>query len=185
MVRQDELPWQGRVTVLLDVRRSGHTTESLELAVSAAASVVSASWKRRDLVRLITTDGTDLGFAAGTAHAEAIMEFLATVAATSGGTLRGTVDALSVTGHGGGVVAVVGTVADNELTALARLRGQVGSVTIVQFHRSCWDADVASEQGGLVAPGLIRVTRDRRFPEAWNGAFQRRGRATRVLEGRP
>jgi uncharacterized protein (DUF58 family) len=185
MVRQDELPWQGRVTVLLDVRRTGHTADSLELAVSAAASVVTASWKRRDLVRLITTDGTDLGFAAGTAHAEAIMEFLATVPASSGGTLRGTIGALSAPGHGGAVVAVVGNIADNELNALARLRGQVGSVTIVQFHRSCWDADFPSEPGGLIAPGLIRVSRDRRFREAWNGTFQRNARAKRVLEGRP
>ena len=39
MVRQDEMPWQGRATVLLDVRRAAHTAASLELAVSAAASV--------------------------------------------------------------------------------------------------------------------------------------------------
>ena len=68
-VRQDELPWQGRVTVLLDVRRSAHTPASLELAVSAAASIITACWKRRDLVRLTTTDNADFGFAAGTAHA--------------------------------------------------------------------------------------------------------------------
>jgi uncharacterized protein (DUF58 family) len=182
MVRQDELPWQGRVTVLLDVRRTGHSAESLELAVSAAASIVSASWKRRDLVRLITTDGTDLGFAAGTAHAEAIMEFLATVPASSGGTLRGTIDALGAASRGGGIVAVVGSVADSELTALARLRGQVGSVTIVHFHSSVWDASAPSVPGGLVAPGMIRVARDRPFREAWNGAFQRGARAARILE---
>jgi len=182
MVRQDELPWQGRVTVLLDVRRSGHNAESLELAVSAAASVVTASWKRRDLVRLITTDGHDLGFAAGTAHAEAIMEFLATVAASSGGTLRGPIESLGAASRGGTVVAVVGSVADAELTALARLRGQVGSVTVVHFHASCWDAATPSEAGGLVAPGTIRVTRDRPFRDAWNGTFQRGVRAARVLE---
>jgi uncharacterized protein (DUF58 family) len=181
MVRQDELPWQGRVTVLLDVRRSGHTADSLELAVSAAASVVSASWKRRDLVRLITTDGTDLGFAAGMPHAEAIMEFLATVPATSGGSLRGTIDALGAASRGGAVVAVVGSIAETELTTLARLRGQVGSVTIVHFHSSCWDSDAPSEPGGLVAPGIIRVTRERPFRDAWNGAFQR-GRAARAAE---
>jgi len=173
MVRQDELPWQGRVTVLLDVRRTGHSSDSLELAVSAAASVVTASWKRRDLIRLVTTDGTDLGFAAGTAHAEAIMEFLATVGATSGGTLRGTVDVLSTTRHGGAIVAIVGAVADSELTALARLRGRRDSVTIVQFARSSWDATAPAEQGGLVAPGFIKVTRDQPFREAWNAAFHR------------
>ncbi|HEY2813318.1 MAG TPA: DUF58 domain-containing protein [Acidimicrobiales bacterium] len=177
MVRQDELPWQGRVTVLLDTRRGGHSPESFELAVSAAASVVTASWRRRDLVRLITTDGHDLGFAAGTAHAEAIMEYLATVPLSSGGTLRGTIDALSVTGGGGAVVALLAGAADEELAALARLRGQVGSVTIVQLDRSSWDTAAPSVTGGLVAPGTIRVTRDHPFADAWNSAFQRGARA--------
>jgi uncharacterized protein (DUF58 family) len=183
MVRQDELPWQGRVTVLLDVRRSSHSADSLELAVSAAASVVTASWKRRDLVRLITTDGTDLGFAAGTPHVEAIMEFLATVPATSGGTLRGTIEAVRATGHGGGVVAVVGAIAEAELTSLSRLRGQVGAMTIVQFHRSSWDSSTPSEPGGLVGPGYIRATGELPFAQAWNSAFQRAARP-RVTEAR-
>ena len=57
MVRQDELPWQGRATVLLDVRGSTNTAESLELVISAAASIVSANARRQDLVRLVSTDG--------------------------------------------------------------------------------------------------------------------------------
>ena len=64
MVRQDELPWQGRATVLLDVRRATVSPAALELAVSAAASIVNASARRQDLIRLVTTDGTDSGFAA-------------------------------------------------------------------------------------------------------------------------
>ena len=39
MVRHDEMPWQDRTTVVLDVRRASHTAASLERAVSAAASV--------------------------------------------------------------------------------------------------------------------------------------------------
>src|SRR6266545_3218441 len=85
MVRQDELPWQGRVTVLLDVRRTAHTPASLELAVSAAASIP---------------------------HAEAIMEFLATVPASPGGTLRGVLDALGLAGNGGAIVPIVAGIAD-------------------------------------------------------------------------
>ena len=42
LVRQNELPWQGRTTVLLDVRKAAAPGESLEVAVSAAASIVSA-----------------------------------------------------------------------------------------------------------------------------------------------
>ena len=40
LVRQNELPWQGRTTVLLDVRKAAHAGDSLEVAVSAAASIV-------------------------------------------------------------------------------------------------------------------------------------------------
>jgi len=97
--------------------------------------------------------------------------------------LRGTIEALSVTGHGGAVVAVVGNVAEAELTALARLRGQVGSVTIVQFDRSSWDPLAPWERGGLVGAGLIRVTGERRFADTWNAAFQRGARTAALLGG--
>src|SRR5207249_7697881 len=53
-VRQDELPWQGRVTGLLDVRRTAHTPASLELAGSAAGSSITAWCKRRGRVGLMT-----------------------------------------------------------------------------------------------------------------------------------
>jgi uncharacterized protein (DUF58 family) len=180
MVRQDELPWQGRVTILLDVRRNAHSPASLELAVSAAASIVTASWKRRDLVRFVTTDNTDFGFGAGTAHAEAIMEFLATVGASSGGTLRGVLDALGQAGNGGAVVPIVAGVPDAELASLARLRGRFASVTIVHFGRSSYDGSVRSSNGGTArgaSSNIIRVTGERDFAEAWNSAFYRGARA--------
>jgi uncharacterized protein (DUF58 family) len=181
MVRQDELPWQGRVTVLLDVRRNAHTPASLELAVSAAASIVTASWKRRDLLRFMTTDNTDFGYGAGTAHAEAIMEFLATVAATPSGTLRGVLDALGQAGNGGAVVPIVAGVADAELASIARLRGRFASVTIVHFDRSSYDTAVRSTDGARAVPiggsGVIRVTNEVPFMNAWNSAFYRGAKA--------
>ena len=181
MVRQDELPWQGRVTVLLDVRRNAHTPASLELAVSAAASIVTACWKRRDLVRFMTTDNTDFGYGAGTSHAEAIMEFLATVAATPSGTLRGVLDALGLAGNGGAVVPIVAGVADTERASLARLRGRFAAVTIVHFERSSYDNSMRASDGASAIPvagsGVIRVTAERPFIEAWNGAFYRGAKA--------
>lgn len=183
-VRQDELPWQGRVTVLLDVRRTAHTPASLELAVSAAASVITACWKRRDLVRLATTDNTDFGFAAGTAHAEAMMEFLATVPASPAGTLRGVLDSLGQPGNGGAVVAIVAGIADTELATLPRLRGRFASVTVVHFLRSSYDpaASTAGDEGSTATRGstFIRVTRDRSFADAWNTALHR-GRRMQVV----
>lgn len=174
MVRQDELPWQGRVTVLLDVRRNAHTPASLELAVSAAASVVTACWKRRDLVRLITTDSHDFGFAAGTAHAEAIMEFLATVQASPGGSMRGVLGLLGQSGNGGAIVPIVAGVPDAELGALGQLRGRFASVTIVHFlHSSYEPASTTPTERTASIGGIIRVTRDHPFAEAWNTALHR------------
>ena len=171
MVRQDELPWQGRVSVLLDVRRASHSPQSLELAVSAAASIVTASWKRRDLVRLATTDGTDFGFAAGSSHVEAMMEHLAVVQGCAGGTLRGMVDSLSATTSSGALVVVVGAIADAELAMLAQQRGRFGSVAVVVIDRSTWDAGAPSSRpsgGGNV----VVVDRDHPFLQAWNVAMQ-------------
>ena len=175
-VRQDELPWQGRVTVLLDVRRSAHTPDSLELAVSAAASIITASWRRRDLLRLMTTGGTDFGFAAGTAHAEALMEFLATVHATAGGTLRGAVDALGLAGNGGAVVAVVAGINDAEMAGLMRLRGRFATTTVVQFHRSAWEGGTAPSTAAGER-GVISVTSARDFKDSWNSALHPSARA--------
>ena len=82
MVRQDELPWQGRTTIVLDDRRSVHTAQSFERAVSASASIVLAGSRRRDLVRLVTASGTDSGFGAGRQHIEGLLEALACIEPT-------------------------------------------------------------------------------------------------------
>jgi uncharacterized protein (DUF58 family) len=177
-VRQDELPWQGRVTVLLDVRRSAHTRESLELAISAAASIITASWRRRDLLRLVTSDGMDFGFAAGTAHAEALMEFLATVHATAGGTLRGAVDTLGLAGNNGAIVAIVANISDQEMAGLMRLRGRFATTTVVQFDKSSWDGGPAPTSAP--ARSVVRVTSERDFASAWNSTLHPGARAVSV-----
>jgi uncharacterized protein (DUF58 family) len=166
LVRQNELPWQGRTTVLLDVRRTAHKGESLELAVSAAASVITANWKRHDLVRLITSDGVDSGFAPGHQHLEAIMEHLAVVQTTSGASLRGMIESLNRSGNGGALVVVLAEVPDDEVRALRRLRSRFGSVTVVVIDRSSWDPAAA-----LPPPAdgtVLRITRERSFAETWN-----------------
>jgi uncharacterized protein (DUF58 family) len=175
LVRQDELPWQGRVTVLLDVRRTTHTADSLELAVSAAASVVTASWNRRDLVRLVTTDGSDSGFGAGSAHVEAIMEHLATVPPTPAGTLRGVLDALSRSEGGGALVLIVAGAPAAEVPAVARLRRRFGSLTTVMFEPSSWGGRSSGHPLPAPATGnVVRVTGDRPFADTWNTVMRRR-----------
>ena len=80
VIRQNELPWQGRVTVVVDLRDRVHSAASLEDVLSAAASVVTACAAEHSLVRLLTTAPIDTGFGAGRAHVDGVLERLAAAA---------------------------------------------------------------------------------------------------------
>jgi uncharacterized protein (DUF58 family) len=182
LVRQNEQPWQGRTTVLLDVRATAHAGESLELAVSAAASVVAATARRHDLVRLVTTAGSDSDFAPGSDHIEAIMEHLAVVPAAVSGSLRRTVEQLSRRSTGGALVAIVAEVPGDDLRALQQLRPRYGSLTIVHLDRSAWDA--AARPGPPPEVPTLRITADAPFAATWDAHVRTvaagRGRRTPV-----
>ena len=167
MVRQDELPWQGRATVLVDVRSSTNTIESLELVISAAASIISAGAHRQDLIRLVSTDGADSGFAAGHAHIEAIMEHLASVEAANDSGFRRVLDSLARSVGGGALIVVVAEAAAPDVELLSRLRRRFGSLTIVQFERSSWDGGPPSETITDRKVGVMRVTAATPFVAAW------------------
>ncbi|MGH9123566.1 MAG: DUF58 domain-containing protein, partial [Acidimicrobiales bacterium] len=147
MIRQDELPWVGRLTVLVDMRSGQHNPESLELALSAAASIVTAGSRAGRQVRLVTTDGLDTGFATG--HAQ-LATILFRLAAAKAGRSTNLSVGLSVLERGGtsGGVAVVTTAAatDEDRIALRRLPSRFGSVAVVVFERSAWDP--AAPAGG-------------------------------------
>jgi uncharacterized protein (DUF58 family) len=166
MVRQDELPWQGRATILVDVRSSANTAESLELVISAAASLVASSARRQDLVRLVSTDGADSGFAAGHAHLEAIMEHLASVEATNEAAFQRVLDRLARGAPGGALVVVVALASVGELERLSRLRPRFGALTIVAFDRSSWDRTAPSNPHP--GRGVVSVTGEATFAETWN-----------------
>ena len=163
LVRQHELPWQGRTTVLLDVRRAAHDGRSLEDAVSAAASIIAANSARRDLVRLVTTDGADSGFGSGTTHLHALLEHLAVVEASGSASLRTMIDVVQRDGQGA-LVLVVGQTADDELRATARLRQRFGMVSVVRVG-------AASARGDAPAPAVVAVGDDAPFAPAWNQAM--------------
>jgi uncharacterized protein (DUF58 family) len=77
MIRQEETPWRGRTTVVLDLRAEMHTEESFEDALSAAASVLLAGGVRNGLVRLVTTGPFDSGYGAGRVFLDHLLEVLA------------------------------------------------------------------------------------------------------------
>ncbi len=76
VVRQFDVPWQRRTTVVVDLR-AGTDDASFERAVSAAASVVLLVSRRDELVRLMTTGGADSGFVPAAEMADELMDRLA------------------------------------------------------------------------------------------------------------
>jgi uncharacterized protein (DUF58 family) len=179
LVRQQEQPWQGRTTVLLDVRRAGHTSETLEAAVSVAASVITANSARRDLVRLATTDGADSGFGSGSTHVQALLEHLAVVQASGGASLRAMLDLVQRDGQGA-LVVIVGQTASDELAATTRLRQRFGLVRFVRVDappdRARAGATAGAPRGdgktGASTSGAtIRVRPGVPFAPAWNQAM--------------
>jgi uncharacterized protein (DUF58 family) len=180
LVRQDELPWQGRTTVLLDVRADAHRSgsgdgASLETAVSVAASVVTASARRTDLVRLATTAGTDSEFGGGSDHLEALMEHLAVVQATGRGSLRGVVDRLGRHSSGGSLVAVLTDPPDDDLRAVAGLRSRYGAISVVVVEASASGTSGGRPRRTDATTGLVsvRLTGQVPFATAWDDHLAR------------
>jgi uncharacterized protein (DUF58 family) len=167
LVRQDERPWQGRATVLLDTRRGTHGPASFERAVSAAASIVVACWRRHFLLRLVDTAGYDSGFAAGTAHVEALLERLATVEPVEAGRLAATVAALRRPGNGGACAVLLGDPAGPDVERVARLRPPFGALAVLAFPPRPGRSTEAPPAG------VTTVDDDEGFPDAWRLALGR------------
>jgi uncharacterized protein (DUF58 family) len=162
MVRHDEMPWQDRTTIVLDVRRASHTTASLERGVSAAASVINASAHDDHLTRFMASDGVDSGLGSGIAHNEAILEYLARLEAVGHGSLRQVLDTLTRANQGGVLVTVLGRATPAELDTLARLRRTFRLVVAIVTEGPMPTASALQAR-------LTRVdaTRDGGFAHSW------------------
>jgi len=180
MVRQDEVPWQGRATILLDARRDTTSAQSFELAVSAAASIVNASFQHRDLPRLILTDGTDSGYAEGHGQVDQVMEQLAVVHRSRTVSLRPILHLLE-RAPGGALVAILAMPTVDDIDALLKLRRRFGMVTIIVFEQSSWDPNPRRDAKPVrvaTPPGergfrVLRVTDQQSFADMWNRAVIR------------
>lgn len=175
MVRQDELPWQARATVLLDLRASATSAASIEAAVSAAASLVMASARRQDLIRLVVSDGSDSGFAAGHAHIEAILEHLAAADVTGDAGFGPLLDRLARTTTGGSLVALVSRPPAVDIEMIGRLRKRFSSAYLVRFDLDPGPMPAPSSAAARV-PSMV-VDAGHPFAEVWNAAMGSKGGA--------
>ena len=178
MVRQDELPWQGRTTMVLDTRQTRWTPDDFERGVSAIASLVSACTNRRDLVRLLATDGSDSGSGAGHAHIEAVLEQLAVVDLSGRASLRRTLEHLDTHAGSGSLVMVLGRLDPGDMQVLVRLRRRFGAVWVVLFT----DGRDVADSSTRTARGLemVEVGPGEDFALQWADA---RRRGTNRLAG--
>ena len=131
VVRQDEKPRTGRVTVVLDHQSGAYTEEGFERAVSAALSALYAAWNGEDALRFSNSanpTGVDL-----TTRSEltAIDGRLAYLERVKTGSLVETLEAASRFHGGGTLVVVTSTINPETAVALERAQRGFGRVVIV------------------------------------------------------
>ena len=168
MLRQDEMPWESRSTILLDTRPSTHHGESFERAVEIAASLATAMCRGRRQVRFVTTGGLDIRSSGGDRYAQ-IMEYLAGASVETYVRWDHDMEGLRRAGEGP-LAAVVANAGRSDLAALGALRPRLGLVLLVAIRPSAYgDLDVGpvpTAPGALVVP----VSADSPFRTAWNQA---------------
>lgn len=177
VVRQDDPPWQGHLTMLLDGRTDHLDGPTFELTVSATASLVHTVAVRGDRARLLMTDGYDSGLTDARANRDLLLEKLALIERHPPAAWpEPPVDGRSRTG---GLVVLTGPARGDALAFAAAQRAHFASVTLVTI-----DIDPSRRgttiPGGSVAPGVNLVIVDDRtsFAAAWAG-LHGRGLASR------
>lgn len=171
VVRQDEDPREGRLTVGLDLARTTTTPAGFERMVSAAASVAAAHRARGDIVRLVTGDGADTGWVNGEAAFQALLEVLALVRRTP----RSDVGRALAVAEGGAdaVVVIAGDLADAGVAALPGRRavrtGRHAGLTVVRFL----SAPAPEAVRGIEGARVVDVDPWQDFPSRWREGLAR------------
>ncbi|MEO6628616.1 MAG: DUF58 domain-containing protein [Aquihabitans sp.] len=164
LVRQDDPPWQGHLTVVLDARSNRIDPEAFEMAVSAAASLIHAVALRGDRARLVITDGTDSGLTDARANQELLLEHLAVVDRHQGARLP--VPSADRRTRKGRLVLMTGLVKPDDLARIAHLGHRFATTRVVVFHSS------ESDQGAATAHAVdgvetLHVSPRSPFPVVW------------------
>ena len=168
MLRQDEMPWESRSTILLDTRPSTHQGESFERAVEIAASLATAMCRGRRQVRFVTTGGIDIRCSGADRYAQ-IMEYLAGASVETFVRWDKVIEGLRRSGDGP-LAAVLANADRTDFAALGALRPRLGLVLLVAVRPSAYGSvDVGSAPA---APGamVVPVSADSPFRTAWNQA---------------
>jgi uncharacterized protein (DUF58 family) len=168
VIRQPENFWRGRLTVAADLRSACHDAESLELALSAAASVAVSALRSGLQVRMIGTSGLDSGHGSGQGHAGIILDLLAGVATRPGGALADEFRRLR--SRDPLVVITTDLAEDADLAAAFRLGGRQSTTVIVFETNKTARASQPDGYPAAVRGRYVRVPAGGSFRAAWEGA---------------
>jgi uncharacterized protein (DUF58 family) len=166
IIRQPENLLRGRLTVAVDLRAPLHDAMTLEAALSAAASILTAAQRERVHVRLVTSAGADTGFGGTYSHCATALDLLAAAKVHRGTTLT---DELHL-GAGTGPLVLITTqwAGEGDLAGVLRSGGRDGA-TVVVFERS-----PSGDLSGVLAHRLshcryVTVRAGGSFQRAWEG----------------
>lgn len=160
VVRQEERPKTGRVTVVLDRRKEVYDSDGFERAVSVALSALHSGFRGGDSLRFLTSAGPAVTDIRSRADLDAVDEQLALVDRTESASLIRTLEEQTRTGRGGTLVVVTGSIVQHLDTAISRSRRTFGLVIVV----TCQDP------GGKRPPWAIVHDGREDFPAAWHRA---------------
>lgn len=172
LVKQHDVPWQGRVCVVLDLRRQANDSETIERAVSAAASILRTHLRRGDHVRLVTTTGVDSGYGVGGSHLDGMLEYLAVAARSNRGSLHVALEVVE-RGASGAAVLVSGRPTDTDIQLFEQSGPAVHLRRIVRLDRRERATTARRTEIVGVPPGAS-------FQEAWTQATAATARGRRV-----
>jgi uncharacterized protein (DUF58 family) len=151
MVRLEERPWRGGITLLLDRRDGAHRgrgpASSLEYAVGLAASIYSHLVNRGEPVTLAAEDGVPLAPPGAVTDVEAMLDVLAQLRPSARVDLAGP----EIT-PGSDVLAVLGELGDGHLESL--LARRPGGGYAVLLDTATWDSSGPSGQAAASAAAL-------------------------------
>ena len=165
MVRREEQPFQNRATLLLDGRLRAHRGDgpgsSYEAAVAAAASIGVALARSGFVLHLLGETGRDLVPAGMPLGEQLLLETFALVQPTRTPDLAAVGRRLQ-SGADGVLVAVLGTLGNDDTARLARLRVGTATCVAVLLDVERWGAshqrEVEPAPGRLSAAALLAAS---------------------------
>ncbi len=152
VVKQEERPRTGRVTVILDQRYESYTEAGFERAVSATLSVLYAGWRGDDALRYLTSGSGTFADIRSRAELDAVDEQLATVQTTQDASLVRAIDETTRVGRGGTLVVVTGRPSpelSSSLDVARRSYGQVIPIVCEQTQPSRLPGGSILHDGGI------------------------------------